>query len=124
IPVERLRNSELGNKLDAAISSSPLIASARRHYGLYGHTKKAPIVRWPTHHKGMKGSLDLTNNETKFITYRNLNHHGLNLSLTPSSSDCLTSNFEFDENLILSFGAKLALGASTFLFGDTFQKHG
>ena len=58
IPVERVINSELGNKLDAAISSNPLVASARRHYGLLGHTKSDPIVRWPTHHKGMKGTLD------------------------------------------------------------------
>lgn len=124
IPVERVRNSELGNKIDAAISSNPLVASARRHYGLLGHTKRDPIVRWPAHHKGMNGTLDLTNEEIKFITYRSLNPHGLNLSLTPQSSDSLTSNFNFDENLILSFGAKLALGTSTFLFGDTFRNHG
>lgn len=124
IPVERVRNAELGSKLDAAISSSPLVASARRHYELFGHSRSDPVVRWPTHHKGMKGTLDLTNEEVKFITYRSLNPNGLNLSLTPPSSDRLTSNFTFDENIILSFGAKLALGASTFLFGDTFRNHG
>jgi len=124
IPVERVRNAELGSKLDAAISASPLVASARRHYALLGHSKSDPVARWPTHHKGMKGTLDLTNEEVKFITYRSLNPNGLNLSLTPPSCDRLTSNFTFDENLILSFGAKLALGASTFLFGDTFRNHG
>jgi len=124
IPVHAVKNAEIGYQLDAKISANPIVSSARRYYHLRGRSRQKPLVRWPAIHKDLKGTLELTGSDVKFMTYRSKNTYGLNLSLTPASEDQCKSEFTFDQNLILSFGAKLALGASAFLFGSTFKNHG
>jgi hypothetical protein len=56
--------------------------------------------------------------------YRSKNKYGLNISKCPEPSEKLTAKFRFDLNLILSFGCKIALGASYFLFGEVFRNWG
>ena len=122
--VQSSENSALGGKLDAAISSHPIVSSARRHYGLLGHSKKAPPVRWPAYYKNLKGTLDLTGDKFDFITYRGLNPYGINFNQRLTAGSRFFVDIEFDENITLSFGSKIALGAANFFFGDVFRRHG
>lgn len=122
--VNREKNSRLGTDLDGKLIKHPLIESARRYYGLLGHSKKLPNVKWQVKYKGLKAALDLSKNDPSVNACRSKNKYGLNIPQCPEPSDKLTSEFKFDLNLILSFGCKIALGASYFLFGEVFQNHG
>ena len=124
IMVNREINSILGTDLDGKLIKHPLVASARRYYGLLGHSKKPPNVRWQVKYKGLKAALDLSPKNPSVNAYRSKNKYGLNISQCPEPSDKLMSPFKFDLNLILSFGCKLALGTSYFLFGEVFQNYG
>jgi len=120
IRVERQTNSTLGSRLDSKLTGHPLIASARRHYELLGQSHKSPTVEWPVIYKGLQGKLNLSENTPLVKTYRSKNKYGINLSKYPYPDENLTSKFSFDLNLVLSFGCKLALGTSYFLFGQDF----
>ena len=77
--VNSKKNAELGAALDSKIASHPIISEARRHYGLTGHSKKRPPVRWPVRLQGVEGELDLSQDIARFITYRSKSEYGLNL---------------------------------------------
>ncbi len=124
IEVEKNINAELGRKLDSEIGKTPIISSARRHHSLKGQSKRKPKVVWPLEHKGLKGRLDLTPEQPVFSTFRSHNEYGLNLIKNLSGGEKLRTSFSLDENLILSFGAKIALGVGYYLYSEIFRDYG
>lgn len=124
IKVNKNENSRIGSELDSKITNSPIISSARRHLNLRGHKRDRPKVQWTAACNGLNGRLDLTPNTPNFSAFRSKNDYGINISKDLANGEKLSAQFNFDLNLILSFGCKLALGASYFLFGDVFKDHG
>jgi hypothetical protein len=124
VGVNREINHRLGTDLDGKLIKHPLVASARKHYGLLGHSNKSPDVEWQVKYKGLRATLDLSGNTLSVSAYRSKNEYGINISQCPDTGGRFISEFNFDLNLILSFGCKLALGTSYFLFGDVFREYG
>jgi len=124
IDVEKEKNAQLGSRLDAKIANSPIISSARRYYSLKGQNKKKPTVIWPIEHQSLKGQLNLTPETPVFSTFRSHNGYGLNIKKNLSGGERLKTSFPFDENILLSFGAKIALGTGYYLYRDVFRKYG
>ena len=127
IKVNKEKNREVGTELDTKVVSFPLVLSARRHYGLIGHHKTEPKPKWPAKFAGLNGTINLAPEKPVFGAFRSKNDYGINFIRELTGGETLESKFTFDSefmNLIFSFGCKLALGASYFLFGDIFKNFG
>lgn len=124
IKVNKDENNKLGTRLDGKIVNLPIISSARRYYNLKGHSKSKPKVEWMAELNGLRGRLDLTPEVPKFTAYRSKNEYGINVSKDLKGGKKITSKFNFDFNIILSFGCKVALGVGYYLFGDIFRYNG
>lgn len=123
IKVDKVKNSELGNLLDCKITDHPFMLMKRNHFNLRGYSKKPVKYIWNGNMNGLKGTIDLRNQDILFKTFRNLNKYGLNVSKSIRGEN-ITSEISYDENTLISFGAKLVLGIGKYLYGDIFKKYG
>ena len=123
IKVDKVKNSELGKLLDCKITDHPLMLMKRNHFNLRGYSKKPVKYIWNANMHGLNGTIDLRNKDILFKTFRNLNDYGLNISKN-IKEEKITSKMSYDENILISFGAKLALGIGKYFYGEIFQKYG
>lgn len=123
IKVDKEKNSDLGKVLDCKITDHPFMLMKRNHYNFRGYSKKPVKYIWNATVQGMKGKVDLREEQIKFNTFRSLNDYGLNIS-KPISNESISTNMSYDENILISFGAKMALGIGKYFYGDTFKKCG
>lgn len=124
IPVCAKANSELGSVLEGYFAQHPLVAMARKHFGLRGRSGIPPIVEWPAVMHGLRGDLDLTKEKIEFRSFRNHAPFGLNVVRATSPNDKFLVEFNVDLHLVLRMGCKLALASACFLFPEAFRDFG
>ncbi|WP_419774645.1 hypothetical protein [Halarcobacter sp.] len=123
IKVEKEKNSKLGRELDCKITDHPIMLMMRQKYNLRGYSKKPIKYIWNATVNGLEGSLDLRNRNIIFNTYRGLNEYGLNVS-KKITNETISTKISYDENILVSFGAKMALGIGKYLYQDIFKCYG
>lgn len=123
IKVDKEKNSELGKLLDCKITDHPLMLMKRNHYNLTGYSGNSVKYIWNATFQGLKGKIDFREEKIKFHTFRNLNKYGLNVS-KQVLNESITTNIVYDENILISFGAKMALGIGKYFYGDIFKEYG
>lgn len=123
IKVEKTRNNELGKELDCKITDHPIMLMIRNNYNLKGYSKNPIKYVWNASVNGLKGRIDLRNKNILFKTYRNLNEYGLNIS-KKITNERISVKINYDENVLISFGSKMALGIGKYFYKDIFKNYG
>lgn len=123
IKVDKIKNSELGKQLDCKMTDHPIMLMMRNNYNLRGYSKKPIKYIWNAKVNGLNGTIDLRNENILFKTYRNLNHYGLNVS-KKINNEQISTTMTYNENVLISFGAKMALGIGKYFYQDIFKDYG
>jgi hypothetical protein len=109
-------NSEIGSKIDGALSKDPLIMLARYYADARGHSDTPPVPVWKRSvFQGRPVQVSL-GDEVKVWDAK------ANKSLPPEEflQKRMESTLRYDYSLRSKFTGKVALGGGYFLFGDTF----
>jgi hypothetical protein len=117
-------NSHVNRTLDENMKAHPLLANIRRLKGLHGHRPTRPVIRWASKVGDQDTYLNLSEPQIHIESFRSQGTHALNMRQAVQGLSEFPVRFDFDLNLLLRFGCRLALGTSYHLFGDAFREYG
>lgn len=121
IQVDKVKNSELGSRIDGKFTNDYLISSLRRHKDLRGHSGKIPKTKWTkTKVKGSNKPLQLIFKGKESWFFDPIKKR--RLSDDESKGLKFESTFKFDKDIRMLFTAKLVLSAGYFVYGENFRK--
>ena len=124
IPVNSDINHKLGTELDQAFAENEIVSFARSYYRCQGHRKRDVTVKLFSEIDGWRGKVHFTKENIKFMGWGEREAFGLNAAIALEKGSAVKSLFMIDENLFLSFGAKIALSSAAYLYGQVFEKYG
>ena len=116
-------NSDVNRTLDEKFARQPFVANLRRALRFESHRRNRGLVRFATKIGDAKAFLNMSAEEIQLESFRSSAPNAINFRQAASGKSFRTE-FNFDTDLILRYGCRLALGTGYFLFGDVFRDYG
>ena len=121
IRVDKVKNTELGSRIDGKLTNDNFISSIRRHKDFRGHSGKIPETKWTkTKIKGTDKPLQLIFRGKESWFFDPIEKRKLSENETKDLN--FESTFKFDKDIRMLFTAKVILSAGFFVYGETFKK--